>query len=78
MAEGMTYDERITGDFLFELAKKGKVKLFSHQVRLEAEGSYLDIKDLKLPDGCYVEAFGANPEKDEWKPTAWILFYFKR
>ena len=66
--------DRIDRAFVFELAKRGKVRVLSHQVSIEGES--VDLKGIKIPDGVTIDWFGAMPNKDEWHPVARITFNF--
>ncbi len=66
--------DKIDRDFVFELARRGKVEVFSSQVSIE--GDSVDLTDVKIPSGVTIDWIGAKPTKDEWKPIGCVTFRF--
>ena len=70
--------DKIDRAFVFELAKRGNVRVLSQQVVLETvDGRSVDLSGLILPAGVTIDWFSARPTKDEWHPIASITFRFE-
>lgn len=68
-----TVDPCVDRDFVWELAKRGAVEIFTRQVSVR--GTALDLKGVKIPKGCEIEFASAKPDKyDSNPPEVQITF----
>lgn len=66
--------DKIDRAFVFELAKRGSVRVLSNQVCVEGES--VDLSGVAIPQGVTIDWIGAHPTKDEWNPVAKVTFSF--
>lgn len=69
-----TYSNLIDKDFVFELAKRGKVSITSDQISIEVDQRGGDLDGLVLPPHTYLEYLYAKPGKYDNQETATLRF----
>jgi len=72
----VTLNKKITPEFVMECAKIGRVQIFSHQVEIQSENGTINMKELRLPEGCSIERISAISIGQSYKVVASVIFSF--
>ena len=73
----VTYSPLIDKDFVFELAKRGKVQIFSDQISVECGSQEGDLTGLTIPPNTHLEYLYARRGAHDGHETAILRFVVK-
>ena len=74
----VTYSPLIDKDFVFELAKRGKVHLSSDQISVTVDAQNGDLSGLTLPPHTHLEYLYPKLGKHEGGETATLRFICRK